>query len=93
MLEYPAGLQHLLTRCLCSDACNAPIKRVHDSFNGTDVCDRCTMAELPGGEARVVLDGNDQGLAAGQYACFYQDNVCIGSAVILQGISVDDGVL
>lgn len=51
------------------------------------------MEELPGGEARVVLDGNDQGLAAGQYACFYQDSVCIGSAVILQEDSVKDKVL
>ncbi|EIE25683.1 5-methylaminomethyl-2-thiouridylate-methyltransferase [Coccomyxa subellipsoidea C-169] len=51
---------------------------------------RCTMEELPGGEARVVLEGNDQGLAAGQFACFYQDGVCLGSAVILQGQCCDD---
>ncbi len=48
------------------------------------------MEELPGGEARVVLEGNDQGLAAGQFACFYQDGVCLGSAVILQGQCCDD---
>lgn len=46
---------------------------------------RCTMEELPGGQARVLLEGNDQGLAAGQFACFYQDGVCLGSAVIVQG--------
>ena len=33
-------------------------------------------------EAHVILDGNDQGLAAGQYVCLYQDNYCLGSAVI-----------
>ena len=35
-----------------------------------------------GGEACVTLDGNDQGLAAGQFAVFYQAGVCLGSAVI-----------
>ncbi|PRW20746.1 tRNA-specific 2-thiouridylase [Chlorella sorokiniana] len=33
-------------------------------------------------ELRVTLDGNDQGLAAGQFAVFYQAGVCLGSAVI-----------
>jgi tRNA-specific 2-thiouridylase len=37
----------------------------------------------PGGsQALVVLDGNDQGLAAGQWAVFYQGGVCLGAAVI-----------
>ena len=49
------------------------------------LCCRCTLAQLPGGQAKVLLEGNDQGLAAGQFACFYQDGVCLGSAVILQG--------
>lgn len=31
---------------------------------------------------KVKLDGNDQGLASGQYAVFYQGEVCVGSAVI-----------
>lgn len=31
----------------------------------------------------VHLSEDDQGLAAGQYAAFYEDEICIGSGVIL----------
>lgn len=34
----------------------------------------------------VLLSDNDQGLAAGQYAVFYQQGVCLGSAQILGGV-------
>jgi tRNA-specific 2-thiouridylase len=34
----------------------------------------------------VLLSENDQGLAAGQYAVFYQQGVCLGSAQILGGV-------
>ena len=37
--------------------------------------------ELQG--TRVVLEGEDQGLASGQYAVFYQDGFCLGSAKIV----------
>ena len=39
--------------------------------------------------ALVCIDENDQGLAAGQYAAFYDGSVCLGCAVIL-GMPADD---
>jgi tRNA U34 2-thiouridine synthase MnmA/TrmU len=35
----------------------------------------------------VLLDGSDQGLAAGQYAVFYQDGACLGSAQMLGSLA------
>jgi tRNA-specific 2-thiouridylase len=35
----------------------------------------------------VVLAENDQGLAAGQYAVFYQDGACLGSAQMLGSVA------
>lgn len=35
----------------------------------------------------VLLSGNDQGLAAGQYAVFYQDQQCLGSAQIMGNLA------
>ena len=35
-----------------------------------------------GTAAHVILDANDQGLAPGQFAVFYRDRACLGSAVI-----------
>jgi tRNA-5-taurinomethyluridine 2-sulfurtransferase len=34
--------------------------------------------------AKIKLDQDDQGIAPGQFAVFYQDDLCLGSAVILK---------
>ena len=47
---------------------------------------RCTLRfDAPCGDAgTVVIDGDDQGLAAGQFAVFYDGRVCLGCGVILE---------
>lgn len=37
---------------------------------------------LPNCKAKVVIEGNDQGIASGQFAVFYDDEICLGSGVI-----------
>jgi tRNA-5-taurinomethyluridine 2-sulfurtransferase len=46
------------------------------------MCKEFTLSE-DGSRAQVKLHENDQGLAAGQYAVFYQRGECLGCGVIL----------
>ncbi|XP_006649485.1 tRNA-specific 2-thiouridylase MnmA [Oryza brachyantha] len=47
----------------------------------------CTVTQEQTSENRVILvvhlSEDDQGLAAGQFAAFYRDNLCLGSGIIL----------
>jgi tRNA-specific 2-thiouridylase len=47
---------------------------------------RCVRFEFRDGgkSAFVKLPENDQGLAAGQFAVFYQDGMCLGSGIIAE---------
>lgn len=42
----------------------------------------CEIEEITEEGFKVVLGRRDQGLAPGQYAAFYQDDVCLGCGVI-----------
>lgn len=42
----------------------------------------CTLSTDTSGQITVQLDGNDQGLAPGQFAVFYDNDICLGSGVI-----------
>jgi len=53
---------------------------------------RCTLRfDAPCGDAgTVVIDGDDQGLAAGQFAVFYDGRVCLGCGVIQEQPARED---
>lgn len=42
----------------------------------------CTLAWLSDGEAQVNLQEKDQGIAEGQFAVFYDGDICLGGGVI-----------
>jgi len=42
----------------------------------------CTLKLLADGAVQVTLQTRDQGIAPGQFAVFYQDDVCLGTGVI-----------
>lgn len=66
-------------------------------FDGTIVCDtpllvkvrhgqylhKAVITDLKDGSYFVTLQERDQGIAAGQFAVFYKDTLCLGSAVII----------
>ncbi len=45
------------------------------------------ITPLSGTDFRVTLQGNDQGIAAGQFAVAYQGSECLGGGVIKEGVA------
>ena len=43
----------------------------------------CKIKQLSKNQASLKISGNDQGIAPGQFAAFYDGEICLGSAVIV----------
>lgn len=56
--------------------CQVKIRHGEQKYNVLDV------SEVDGGGWLVKIDNEDQGIAAGQFAVFYKDQLCIGGGVI-----------
>jgi tRNA-5-taurinomethyluridine 2-sulfurtransferase len=44
----------------------------------------CKIKSLPKGRLKVKISENDQGIAPGQFAVFYNKDICLGSGVIFE---------
>jgi tRNA-specific 2-thiouridylase len=44
----------------------------------------CNFSLNENGIAKIKIDKTDKGIAPGQFAVFYDDNICLGGGVILQ---------
>jgi len=73
-----------------SSAALAAADRLHVKVrHGERMYECLEFKAIDGGErAYVELSESDQGLAAGQYAVFYRDGVCLGSAVMKESVAV-----
>ena len=68
---------------MCESTCTSAAQHAAPSAGKLRCSDcRCKVDMLDADAAQITLEGNDQGLAAGQYVCLYHDECCLGSAVI-----------
>jgi hypothetical protein len=84
--------------CICPQVRHGPkFYNCTMKFDGSDLLERIGWAEeelldSKCSTAVVNLAEDDQGLAPGQYTAFYQDDVCLGSGIIVEALGDDKAV-
>lgn len=66
------------------------LKNLHVKLRHGPAINNCSLEQIENGKYRVILEERDQGIAPGQFAVFYDNNICLGSGVIGESTAFTD---